>query len=528
MAKVETEAVAVFPLSKPVDPDEIEGTVAEFVEEANEDLLRRGVPEGGEGAEVKSFEVTEEAIEMEVVGGTHVRAHEAVLRMRKALAEKLGREHRVGVRGVKIKHYTIKLTFDSSVSEDKVGYVPMVDDVDIIDNTVVIKMSDVTDDILRKHVIDRIIRLVIWSVEEGEELAVRVTKVPPGTVVDESGPKEHAHEGDITEKAKELGYVKEFPGRGQWIYTGPMAALLEALRELFLEEVTLPLGFEPALFPKLIPLEIMFKMRYLHGLPDGMYYVSPPKRDPELFDDFKRELYVRGDLDEEAIASLREKLRDPAYVLAPAQCEPFYQLFAGEVVDEDNLPVKLFDHSGWTYRWEGGAAKGLERVNEFQRIEHVWLAEPEDAESIREDLLNAVKRVADDLLDLEWKVVVSDDPFYLEGRMLEDRDIELPDVPTYEFEVYLPFKGDRDDENAWISVGSFNVHGEHFVDGFGIKHQSGKTIFTGCAGIGLTRWVVGVLAQKGMDPSGWPEPVLKRIEDRYGEVPEPPRTLTWP
>ncbi|MEO2088911.1 MAG: hypothetical protein ABGY75_05360, partial [Gemmataceae bacterium] len=76
-----------------------------------------------------------------------------------------------------------------------------------------------------------------------------------------------------------------------WIYSPPMAALLEALRDFFLESVTRKLGFEPALFPKLVPLEVMFRMRYLHGLPDGMYYVCPPKRDPELFDDFKR-LYV--------------------------------------------------------------------------------------------------------------------------------------------------------------------------------------------------------------------------------------------
>ncbi len=528
MPEVRTKAVATFPLSKPVDPKEIEGTVAEFVEEANEDILKRGVPEGGEGAEITSFEVEEDRVTMEIEGGSHVRAHEAVLRLRRALAERLGREHHVGVRGVIIERYTVEIEFDERVTEDDVGYVPMVDHLSVEGNVVRFEMENVTDDVLKRHVIDRIIRLIVWSVEEGEELATRVTKVPPGTVIDESGPKEHAHGEDVTEKAKELGYVKEFPGRGQWIYTGPMAALLEALKEIFLENVTLPLGFEPALFPKLIPLEIMFRMRYLHGLPDGMYYVSPPKRDPELFDDFKRELYVRGDLDDDVISSLREKLRDPAYVLAPAQCEPFYQLFAGEVVDEDSLPIKLFDCSGWTYRWEGGAAKGLERVNEFQRIEHVWLAEPEDAERIREELLEAVKRVADDVLDLEWKIVVSDDPFYLEGRLLEDRDIELPDVPTYEFEVYLPFKGDREDEDSWVSVGSFNVHGEHFVDGFGIKHQSGGTLFTGCAGIGLTRWVVGILAQKGMEPEGWPEPVLKKIEERYGEVPEPPRTLTWP
>jgi seryl-tRNA synthetase len=525
--RLEMEAEVTFTLSREVDPGEIEGTVEAFVREANEDLLRRGVPEGEEGGEILEWEVSPDEVRMVIRGTRYLRPHEAALRVRKRLAETLGREHRVGVRGLRVERYRVRMEFEGEVPED-LGHVPVADEVRVEGNAVELEFRDLSEELLRRHVVDRVIRLVRWAVEEGgRELAERVTKLEPGTVVDESGPVEVRFEGDVTEEALRRGWVKEFPGRGQWIYTPPMAALLEALRDFFLERVTRRLGFEPALFPKLIPLEVMFRMRYLHGLPDGMYYVCPPKRDPELFDDFKRELYVWNELNEETLSSLREKLRDPGYVLAPAQCEPFYELLRGEVVDADELPIKLYDCSGWTYRWEGGAAKGLERVNEFQRIEHVWIAEPEDAERIREELLEATKRAADEL-GLEWRVVVSDDPFYLEGRLLEDRDIELPDVPTYEFEVYLPFKGSRDEEDAWVSVGSFNVHGEHFVDGFGIKERSGRTVFTGCAGLGLTRWTVGLLAQRGFDPEDWPEPIVRRIEERFGGLPEVPETVTWP
>ncbi|WP_457619741.1 serine--tRNA ligase [Methanopyrus sp.] len=525
--ELEFSAEVELTLSREVDPGEIEPTVEEFVEEANEDLLQRGVPAGKEGAKIEDYRVLEDTIEMEITGTRYLRPHEAAMRVRKRLAERLGREHRVGVRDLKVTRYEVVLRFDREVTRDDVGYVPVADDVVVEDGTVRLTFKDVDEEMLRRHVIDRVIRLVAWAVEEGSELVERVTEVEPGTVVDESGPREIRFEGDVTEEARRRGWVREFPGRGQWIYTPPMAALFEALRDFLLERVTRKLGFEPALFPKLIPLETMFRMRYLHGLPDGMYYVCPPKRDPELFDDFKRELYAWGELNERTLGSLKEKLRDPGYVLAPAQCEPFYELLRGEVVDPERLPIKLYDCSGWTYRWEGGAAKGLERVNEFQRIEHVWIAEPEEAEGIREELLEATKRAADEL-ELEWKVVVSDDPFYLEGRLLEDRDIELPDVPSYEFEVYLPFKGERSSEEAWISVGSFNVHGEHFVDGFNVREKSGGTLFTGCAGLGVTRWVVGVLAQYGFEPEEWPEPILERIDEKFGGLPEVPKTLTWP
>ncbi len=524
--RLELEADVEFALSREVEPEDIEETVEEFVREANDDLLQRGVPEGKEGGEIREWEVSRDAVRMVIRGTRYLRPHEAAMRVRKRLAETLGRKHRVGVRDLRIERYLVRMEFDEEVPDD-LGYIPVADEVRVDGSTVELEFRELEEDLLRRHVVDRVIRLVRWAVEVGEELPERVTKLEPGTVVDESGPREILFEGDVTEEAKRRGWVKEFPGRGQWIYSPPMAALLEALRDFFLENVTRKLGFEPALFPKLVPLEVMFRMRYLHGLPDGMYYVCPPKRDPELFDDFKRELYVWNELNEETLSSLKEKLRDPGFVLAPAQCEAFYELLRGEVLDADELPIKLYDCSGWTYRWEGGAAKGLERVNEFQRIEHVWIAEPEDAEEIREELLEATKRAADEL-ELEWRVVVSDDPFYLEGRLLEDRDIELPDVPTYEFEVYLPFKGDRDSEDAWVSVGSFNVHGEHFVDGFGIKERSDRTLFTGCAGLGLTRWMVGLLAQKGFEIENWPEPIVKRIEERFGGLPEVPKTVTWP
>ena len=267
------------------------------------------------------------------------------------------------------------------------------------------------------------------------------------------------------------------------------------------------------MWPKLIPIPVMNKMRYLEGLPEGMYYCSAPRRDPELFEKFKNELTITKEV---PIHRLKEGLKDPSYVLAPAQCEPFYEFFSHEVVDEKDLPISLFDRSGWTYRWEAGGAKGLDRVHEFQRVELVWLGHPEQVEKIRDATLEISQELADQM-ELEWYTEVGDDPFYLEGRKSEDRGIEFPDVPKYEMRLVVP------GADKGVAAVSANVHGTHFTEGFSIKEAHQKTLWTGCTGIGITRWLFGFLAQKGFDKENWPIDVKKRVEKV-----RVPKMVTWP
>jgi seryl-tRNA synthetase len=254
-------------------------------------------------------------------------------------------------------------------------------------------------------------------------------------------------------------------------------------------------------------------MKYLEGLPEGMYYCSAPRRDPEVFEKFKNELLIKKEV---PIERLKDGLKDPSYVLAPAQCEPFYEFFSHEIVDEADLPIKLFDRSGWTYRWEAGGAKGLDRVHEFQRIELVWMGTPKQVDQIRDATVDISQKLADDM-ELEWYTEIGDDPFYLEGRKVEDRGIEFPDVPKYEMRLVVP------GVDKGVAAISANVHGTHFTEGFSIREAHNKTIWTGCLGVGITRWLFGFLSQKGFDKNNWPKMVRERVENV-----KVPKVVTWP
>ncbi|MGA2677027.1 MAG: serine--tRNA ligase [Methanobacterium sp.] len=522
--------------------------IENFIKQSNQELFLKGIPEDQkeDASKIIKWNLKDNTLKLKIISGRRGRAHDALLRMKNPLTNLLGQKYHIGVRKIHINNYEIKLQLprepelDVSTGLIKVGEVdlwatlidkiidmPYVSHSEIIEDKLIIKFEDLNESELRKHVIDRVLKFIKESMKSSSTglkplvevtqpsdiLTKQVTKIEPGTIVSTSIKQKFFFEGDATEEAVRLGWVKKFPGKGQWFYGPQLIALQRAIEEIFLEKLVYQLDFNECMWPKLIPIPVMNKMRYLEGLPEGMYYCSAPKRDPELFEKFKQELVINKEV---PINLLKDGLKDPSYVLAPAQCEPFYEFFSHEVIDEEELPIKFFDRSGWTYRWEAGGAKGLDRVHEFQRIELVWLGTPMQVEEIRDATLQISQDMADEM-ELEWYTEVGDDPFYLEGRKTEERGIEFPDIPKYEMRLVAPT------QDKGVAVISANIHGTHFIEGFSIKEAHNHRIWTGCTGVGISRWIFGFLAQKGFNNENWPE----KIRDSVKKV-KVPKILTWP
>ncbi|NYB51565.1 MAG: serine--tRNA ligase [Methanobacteriaceae archaeon] len=503
------------------EADEALDDIAGFVEEANQELFLKGVPhdQKDDASRIVEWNLSGNRLQLQIVSGRRGRAHDALLRIKKPLTHLLGPEYHIGVRKITVNQYIIEIPSPEMVDVD---HMPYVDETSFEDGKMVIKFQKLEEGDLRKHVVDRVVKQVLAEteniLEESDEnaddiLTRQVTKIEPGTIVGRSQKFSVFFEGDPTEEAAKQGWVKKFPGKGQWFYGPKFIALQRAIEDIFMDALVEKLEFYECMWPKLIPIPVMNKMRYLEGLPEGMYYCSAPRRDPEVFKKFKNELLIKKEV---PIERLKDGLKDPSYVLAPAQCEPFYEFFSHEVLDEKDLPIKLFDKSGWTYRWEAGGAKGLDRVHEFQRIELVWLGMPEQVEEIRDATLEISQKLANQM-ELEWYTEIGDDPFYLEGRKVEERGIEFPDVPKYEMRVVVP------GADKGVAAVSANVHGTHFTEGFSIKETHNHTLWTGCTGIGITRWLFGFLAQKGFDKTNWPD----IVRDRVKTTPTP-KVLTWP
>ncbi|MGQ9788740.1 MAG: serine--tRNA ligase [Candidatus Hadarchaeaceae archaeon] len=469
-------------------------------------LLAKGAPKGKEmeAARIIGWRMTANELTVELESGRYVRAHDALLRLAKLLAAELGKKYKIGLREMSAEDYRILLPIAEAPAEALAEIRKLPYKVVVGESLVEIQLKEVGEAELRNRVVDRLLLMV-------EEIISRASAKMAEPRVVRRGPKlPHPFNENPFEIAKKLGWIREFPGRGQWIYEETYTKLIRAIEDIIIEEIARPLKFEEVMFPKLIPLEVMQRMPgYLDGVPEGMYYVSPPPRDPEAFKEFKQKLRLTKRV---PVDGLKRILKEPAYVLAPAQCEPFYETFAFSHVRIEDLPVKQFDRSGWTYRWEGGGVEGLLRTQEFHRIEFVFLGSPEDVVSIRDAVVERCIGVLDKL-GMEWRLLVAT-PFYMREGVVGDGS-DSSRVATYDVEVLLPY------DSSWLEIGSYNVHRTKFVETFKIKEVKGRQVWTGCCGFGTSRWVVGFLAQHGFDLSRWPDPVRKRV----GSLPPVPKVV---
>jgi len=248
-------------------------------------LLHKGAPREEEAARLVKWHAVGKDLEVELESGRYVRAHDALLRLAKFLSAELGKKHRLGLRGITASEYRVVLPPTEVSEQTRTELERLPYDVKVGKAGVEISLKNLTEADLRGRVVDRLVSMV-------EDILTHVPeKVAEPKVIRQGSKLDHPFKEDPFEVAKRLGWVIEFPARGQWIYTEPYAKLLRAIEDIIIERVARPLGFEEVMFPKLIPLEVMQRMPgYLDGMPEGMYYVSPPPRHPEAFSEFKQKL----------------------------------------------------------------------------------------------------------------------------------------------------------------------------------------------------------------------------------------------
>lgn len=501
--------------------EDIKDRISEYLEEVKP-LLRKGAPSGAEGAKIDWWGVDSYYLKLRIVSDRYVRAHDALLRIRRYLSEKLGGEHKIGVRGLTIEKYYVeglpKMNY-SRVSSIIEGIATLQD----VGEYCTIEFHNLSEKDLEDRVVDRVVGLLLAEAKPkpvASAEAVGAKLVPLGYILKYTGEKAVKFGGDVAESIVKMGWAKRYLGRGQWILTAPITRLLNTMKAMIIENVLEPLGFEEWMLPKLTPIHVIAKMPgYLDHLAEGMIYCMVPPRREDALVDFKRDFTARKKIDLEL---LRRELEGPLYVLEPAQCTPFYQFFSGEYVDMDeDLPVRVYDQSGWTWRWEGKGVRGLERTIEFYRLEAVWLASRDDAIEFRDSIAEESYRLADRMLELEARLVVGA-PFYMSSEEAGKTyvDISKPEgYPTVDLEVWLPYRGGRK-ESEWLEIGAYTCAKDKYVRSFNIHEVKDRDIWTGCAGFGLTRWVTAFLAQHGFEYDEWPGEVRRRIS----KLPSPPRT----
>lgn len=123
------------------------------------------------------------------------------------------------------------------------------------------------------------------------------------------------------------------------------------------------------------------------------------------------------------------KLTNEDYFLIPTAEVPVTNMHRDEILDGTKLPIKYCAYSA-CFRAEAGSAgrdtRGLIRQHQFNKVELVKFARPEDSYEELERLTNDAERVLQ-LLGLPYRVVT-----------LSSGDLGFSSAKTYDIEVWMP------------------------------------------------------------------------------------------
>ena len=483
------------------------------VESAIEDsrpLLSKGAPEG-KGAVIDDYNVSGDTIFLHLSSSKYVRPHDAIMRINKYLSSRLGKEQKVGIRQIAVDNYEIWYELKQEPLEEIA--LPFTEKIEIKDREAHLVLKDIDQQALEDKYVDRLLKRLDEKISQ-QHMHGKAEYVE---TVKRSGKRLNKYKitEDPTTELVKNNWVQH-AGVGVWTILPQYTALMRAVEELVLDNVANPLGFDEVFLPKITNLDIQRKKGQLAGIPNEIWWVCPPKsRDPKQWEEFSDYVKITG---KNAPEKLLENLAEPAFSLAYAQCEPFYDIWEGRVINRDKLPVKFVDRYGPTWRYESGGLKGLERVSEFKRIEFMWISSPEEAVEIRDAVKDKALHIVDKIFDLEWKLDTTT-AIYLEHAgekaTKEDRDY----ARTYDIAISLPFETASRAEKE-LEIASFHVHEDFYAKNFHWKEKNERPLWSGCTGISPTRWAYVFVLRYGLNFDDWPKEIKKYIGKKLPGMPD--------
>jgi seryl-tRNA synthetase len=182
-------------------------------------------------------------------------------------------------------------------------------------------------------------------------------------------------------------------------------------------------------------------------------------------------------------------------VLAPAACYPIYPLVAARgPVPKGGL---IFDVAADCFRHE--PSRDIDRFQSFRMREFVCIGAAEEIQTFRGAWIERARELAEDLA-LPHRIEVANDPFF--GRVGQFAAV-LQLHRQLKFELLVPVRSEEEPTACM----SFNYHGEHFGETWGLATDDGAHAHTGCVAFGMDRLAVALFATHGPRPSEWPAPV---------------------
>ncbi len=250
---------------------------------------------------------------------------------------------------------------------------------------------------------------------------------------DETNNAEIKKWGDIKEKgfdvksAEELSQSKglldieraaKIAGSRFAFIKGKLAQLALALQLYSLKKVA-DKGYTAVIPPFLMREDIYAGIAHMTTFEDALYKVSGKEEDSE----------------------------DNRYLISTTE-HPLIAMYSGEILNENELPIKLVGESP-AFRKEAGAhgrdTKGIFRLHQFDQTEQIAICKPEDSEKLQAEFLANEEEMLREL-NIPYRIM-----------LLCTGDMGIRDFKQYDIEAYMPFQKkyrevmSNDNCTDWIS-----------------------------------------------------------------------------
>jgi len=186
-----------------------------------------------------------------------------------------------------------------------------------------------------------------------------------------------------------------------------------------------------------------------------------------------------------------KKNEEETLYLSPTSEVQLCNLHAGEILDEQKLPLKYTAHTS-CFRSEAGSygkdTRGLIRNHQFQKVELVQITTPETSDAAHEELTGQAEKVLQKL-GLHYRVV-----------KLCTADLGFGSRKTYDLEVWLPGQQAYREISSCSNMGDFQarrgkIRSKKGGEGSGAKEKPRLVHTLNGSGLAVGRTLVAVLEQ---------------------------------
>lgn len=231
-------------------------------------------------------------------------------------------------------------------------------------------------------------------------------------------PKDHVEIGEGLNNGLDFDTARKITGARFVVMKGAVARLHRALTQFMLDLHTEQHGYLETYVPVIVN----------HASLQGTGQL--PKFGEDLF-------HVDGESQDKVALSL-----------IPTAEVPLTNFARDEIIDEDQLPIKLTAHSA-CFRSEAGShgrdTRGLIRQHQFDKVELVQMVKPEDSMAALEELTGHAEQVLQ-RLGLPYRKM-----------LLCTGDMGFSAMKTYDLEVWLPAQNTYREISSCSNMGDFQA-----------------------------------------------------------------------